>query len=181
MKQDTTKISKFLSYVLRHKPESIAIKLDADGWIAIDTLLLQANRYGHKLNREILDHVVETNDKKRFTLSADKSMIRAAQGHSSQQVSMSLNEQVPPKFLYHGTAIRFQDSISQQGLIPGNRHYVHLSDNQQTALTVGARHGKPVVLIINAKTMHIEGFKFYLSDNNVWLTEHVPSKFILAK
>ncbi|MGG4607582.1 RNA 2'-phosphotransferase [Providencia sp. Me31A] len=178
MQVDTVKISKFLSYILRHKPESIALKLNQDGWVEIETLLAQANQHGKKLTRAVLEHIVATNDKKRFTISRDGTMIRAAQGHSSQQVNLDYSQQVPPEFLYHGTATRFLDSINQQGLIPGTRHHVHLSDDQKTAAKVGARHGKPVVLIIEAQKMAELGYHFYLSDNQVWLTKDVPIEFI---
>ncbi|HGN1704930.1 TPA: RNA 2'-phosphotransferase [Providencia rettgeri] len=178
MQVDTIKISKFLSYVLRHKPESIALKLNQDGWADIETLLAQANRHGQKLTRAVLEHVVATNDKKRFTISTDGAMIRAAQGHSSQQVNLVLEPRIPPVLLYHGTATRFLDSINKQGLVSGTRHHVHLSDNQKTATKVGARHGKPIVLIIEAQKMAELGYHFYLSDNQVWLTKHVPVEFI---
>lgn len=178
MQDKTIQISKFLSYVLRHKPESISLTLDQDGWVSVDELLLHANRHGKKLTRELLEYVVENNNKKRFTFNAEHTQIRAAQGHSSQQVSLNHVSQIPPEFLYHGTATRFVDSIRQQGLLAGNRHHVHLSDNTETATHVGARHGKPIVLVIEAKKMIESGYQFYLSDNHVWLTEHVPAKFI---
>lgn len=180
MQKDTIKLSKFLSYVLRHKPESIKVKLDPNGWVSVDTLLYQANQHGYPIDHTTLESIVATNDKKRFSFSTDKSMIRAAQGHSSQQVSMELSEQFPPQYLYHGTAIHFLESINQQGLISKSRHHVHLSDNGLTAKLVGARHGQPVVLTIEARKMFESGYKFYLSDNQVWLTDKVPSQFILV-
>ncbi|MEQ4673224.1 RNA 2'-phosphotransferase [Providencia vermicola] len=178
MQDKTIQFSKFLSYVLRHKPEAISLTLDQDGWVNVDDLLLQANRHGKKLTREILEYVVENNNKKRFTFNTEQTMIRAAQGHSTQQVNLNHLSHTPPEFLYHGTAIRFVDSIRQQGLLAGNRHHVHLSDNTETATNVGSRHGKPIVLVIEAKKMVESGYLFYLSDNHVWLTEHVPAKFI---
>lgn len=180
MQKDTIRLSKFLSYVLRHKPESIKVKLDPNGWVSVDTLLYQANQHGHPIDQTTLESIVATNDKQRFTLSTDKSMIRAAQGHSTQQVTMELDGQFPPQFLYHGTAVRFLDSINQQGLISKSRHHVHLSDNELTAKSVGIRHGKPIILTIEARKMHELGYKFYLSDNQVWLTDKVPSQFILV-
>lgn len=178
MQDEIIKFSKFLSYVLRHKPESISLTLNKDGWVSVETLLVQANRHGKRLTREILEYVVENNNKKRFTFNPEHTLIRAAQGHSSQQVNLSHVSQTPPEYLYHGTATRFVDSIRQQGLLAGNRHHVHLSDNTDTATRVGARHGKPIVLVIEAKKMVEAGYTFYLSDNHVWLTEHVPAQFI---
>lgn len=178
MQDKYIQFSQFLSYVLRHKPESISLTLNTEGWVSVDNLLLQANRHGKKLTREILEYVVENNNKKRFTFNDDHSQIRAAQGHSTQQVRLNHVSQTPPKFLYHGTATRFVDSIRQQGLLAGNRHHVHLSDNIDTATRVGARHGNPIVLVIEAQKMVELGYLFYLSDNHVWLTEHVPAQFI---
>ena len=176
--KDLVKISKFLSYVLRHKPESIGITLDSDGWVGIDVLIRQAKKHGMQISQELITEVVRTNDKKRFTLSEDGLKIRAAQGHSTSQVNIVHVEKIPPEYLYHGTATRFLDSIQQQGLIAGERHYVHLSIDTKTAVAVGKRHGKPVVLKINALAMFQQGFKFYLADNGVWLTNNVPSQFL---
>ena len=158
--------SKFLSYILRHHPESIGITLDSQGWVNIDTLLAQAAQHNRSISREQLLDIVATNPKKRFTLSADGSQIRA---HSPV---------VPPDTLYHGTATRFLDSIRQQGLSAGSRHHVHLSADIPTAQKVGQCHGKPIVLRINAAAMHAAGHAFYLSDNQVWLTDHVPAQYI---
>ncbi len=181
MNKQLEKKSKFLSYILRHQPEAIGITLDSNGWINIDNLILQANQYNEYLTREIIEQVVKSSDKKRFTISDDGLKIRAAQGHSTKQVEINHAEQIPPEFLYHGTATRFIDSIKEQGLISGNRHYVHLSVDEQTAILVGQRHGKPIVIKIKALLMFEQGFKFYLSDNGVWLTKQVPSQFLIIK
>ena len=178
MKNNHTAISKFLSYVLRHHPESIGIQLDSEGWADVDTLLQQAQKHNRPLTRQMLEEVVENNSKKRFTLSEDGTRIRAAQGHSTTQVNIQYTPTQPPEVLYHGTAIQFVDSIRAQGLLAGSRHHVHLSADVVTAKQVGQRHGKPVVLHIQAKAMTQAGHLFYLSDNGVWLTEHVPAKFI---
>ncbi|PIT51407.1 RNA 2'-phosphotransferase [Snodgrassella alvi] len=177
MTNKTSQTSKFLSYILRHQPEAIGLTLNPDGWVNIDTLIKQANLHGETLNREIIDEIVQTSDKKRFTISENGQNIRAAQGHSTKQVDIAYSEQKPPEFLYHGTATRFLNSINQQGLLPGSRHYVHLSTDAETATTVGARHGKPVILQINALTMFQAGYKFYLADNGVWLTQTIPAKY----
>lgn len=177
MNKQLDKVSKFLSYILRHQPETIGITLDPDGWVDIHTLITQANQQGESLNQALIEQVVATSDKKRFTISTDGLKIRAAQGHSTQQVNHV--ETFPPTFLYHGTASRFIDSIKQQGLVAGSRHYVHLSNDQQTAITVGQRHGKPVVLKIDALRMAKQGLKFYRADNGVWLTQSVPIDFLI--
>ena len=169
--------SKFLSFILRHQPEAIGLTLDSEGWADIDDLLARANNSGRKLTRSILESVVQHNDKKRFTISDDGRRIRAAQGHSTQAVAMTHAEKTPPEFLYHGTATRFLDSIRKQGILARSRHHVHLSDNEQTAVGVGQRHGKPVVLRIRALAMVEQGWKFYQADNGVWLVERVPPEF----
>jgi putative RNA 2'-phosphotransferase len=179
MYKDYEKTSKFLSYVLRHKPEAIGIKLDKDGWTDMENLIVCANNNGEHLTKELIIKVVETNDKKRFSLSENKKYIRAEQGHSTLSVDIQYEEKVPPKFLYHGTATRFLDSIKQEGLKAVSRQYVHLSVNEQTAFEVGKRHGKPIVLKIKAEEMYLRDFKFYLSDNNVWLTKNIPTKYII--
>ena len=175
---DYPHISKFFSYILRHHPESIGITLDSDGWVEIDLLLAQAQKHGRIISRQELQETVDNNSKKRFTISEDGRRIRAAQGHSTGQVRMRLAPQTPPDVLYHGTATRFLDSIMRQGLQAGARHHVHLSADRETAVKVGQRHGKPVVLRIDAAAMHQAGRAFYLSDNQVWLTEAVPPQYL---
>lgn len=178
MNKQHEKVSKFLSYVLRHQPEAIGLTLDSEGWADIGALISCAAKHNQRLDMSLIQAVVDTNDKKRFSISEDGLKIRAAQGHSTNQVNLSYQEQVPPEYLYHGTATRFIDSIHEKGLIAGSRHHVHLSSNEQTAIAVGQRHGKPVILKIKAAAMHQQGFKFYLSDNGVWLTDAVPVEFI---
>ena len=169
--------SKFLSYVLRHRPDSIGITLDENGWVEIDELLAAAQRHRKELSRARLERVVATNDKKRFTISADGERIRANQGHSVS-VDLDLTPAVPPELLYHGTVERFLDSIRTQGLIRGSRHHVHLSPDEKTARRVGSRRGKPVILIVEAARMCEAGHVFYRSENNVWLTDKVPPEFL---
>lgn len=169
--------SKFLSYVLRHRPDSIGITLEENGWVDVDVLLAAAQRHRKRISRELLERVVAENDKKRFALSDDGQRIRASQGHS---VSVDLNLQPvqPPEFLYHGTVGRFLDSIRSQGLVRGKRHHVHLSPDEATARKVGSRRGKPVILTIEADRMHAAGHQFFCSANGVWLTDRVPSEFV---
>lgn len=171
------KTSKFLSYVLRHRPDSIGITLDENGWVDIDELLAAAQRHGKNVSRTQLERVVATNDKKRFALSDDGRRIRASQGHSVS-VDLDLPPVTPPRLLYHGTVERFLDSIRTQGLVRGSRHHVHLSPDEATAQKVGSRRGKPVILIVEAARMHEAGHQFFRSANNVWLTENVPVEFL---
>lgn len=173
-------LSKYLSYVLRHKPESVSIELDADGWVNVNALICQSAKYNHSFSFYELMDVVSNNDKKRFTIKDVKgeTFIRAAQGHSTQSVAMKLDAAVPPITLYHGTAISFIGSIRKTGLLKMNRHHVHLSELVTTAVSVGRRHGKVNVLTIDSKAMYADGFKFFKSDNGVWLTDHVPAKYI---
>lgn len=173
----STAISKKLSYVLRHRPDSIDIALDAAGWVAADTLLAALVRSGTTLTRAELEHIVETNDKKRFAFSADGSMIRAVQGHSTP-VTLDHPAAVPPELLYHGTVERFLPDILRDGLKPGARHDVHLSPDEATARRVGARRGQPVILVIQTGAMHRDGHAFQIADNGVWLTPHVPPRYI---
>lgn len=129
------------------------------------------------VHMDILVDIVETNKKKRYSFSDDRTKIRANQSHSIK-VDVGLKEIIPPKYLYHGTATRFLDSIEESGLIGNGRLYVHLSDNIDTAINVGKRHGRPIVLTVNTEEMINDGFKFYISDNGVYLTERVPCKYI---
>ena len=168
---------KFMSYVLRHQPDAIGLSVDEHGWASIDELIQLANAKGKKFTREILYEVVERNNKKRFVLSDDGSRIRAAQGHSID-IDLQLDEQKPPEILYHGTAKTSVKSINHSGLSSRSRNHVHLSLDEQTAKKVGSRHGNPVILVIKANEMWQAGYKFYLSENGVWLTEAVPAQFI---
>lgn len=172
-----TRISKFLSYVLRHRPDEIGIKLDPQGWVAIDVLLAAAGEHGNRITHAELDDVVQNNNKQRFAISEDGTRIRASQGHSTA-VDLGYAPSSPPDILFHGTAARNLESIRAQGLLKGNRHHVHLSLDSTTATQVGSRHGSPVVLIIRAGDMSAAGHEFFLSANGVWLTEHVPNAFI---
>ncbi|MFV0548466.1 MAG: RNA 2'-phosphotransferase [Limnobaculum xujianqingii] len=178
MDKQHAEVSKFLSYVLRHQPEAIGLTLDSEGWADIDTLITCAAKDGKHLTLALIQSVVETSDKKRFALSENGLRIRAVQGHSSSQVDIRYKEQVPPEFLYHGTATRFLDSIREKGLVAGSRQYVHLSVDEATAVAVGQRHGKPVVLKIRALEMHRQGLVFYRAENGVWLSGSVSTQFI---
>jgi len=178
MKNDpTTHLSKLLSLVLRHKPDEIGITLDDAGWVDVTTLLDALARHGHPVSREQLDHVVATNDTRRFAFNADGTHIRASQGHSLP-VDLGLPPKEPPEVLYHGTADRFLLQIRTTGLQKRDRQHVHLSLSPDAAGSVGQRHGRPIVLKVRAADMHRAGHHFYLSHNNVWLTDTVPPEFI---
>jgi len=170
-------ISKFISFVLRHQPESVGLTTDSGGWVAVEELLAAAQKNGVALDRALLETIVAQNDKQRFAFSDDGLRIRANQGHSFP-VDLGLAPLTPPEFLYHGTATRFLPSIREQGLRPGSRQQVHLSSDEVTAVKVGQRHGKPVVLTILAGRMALDGFLLYRSANGVWLTDVVPAVYL---
>ena len=178
MTDPLVKTSKFLSLVLRHAPETIGLSLDANGWAEVDQLLAQAASHGKAITRAQLDAVVANDSKTRYAYSDDGLRIRANQGHSLAAVDIGLPPATPPAALYHGTASRFVDAIREQGLRPGSRNHVHLSATEDTAVNVGSRHGKPVVLSIDTAAMLAQGHVFYLAANGVWLADAVPATFI---
>lgn len=171
------KLSVFLSLVLRHKPDVVKINLDEHGWANVEELIAGINNTGRKINMEVLEEIVKTDNKQRYSFNEDKTLIRANQGHSIP-VDVELKEQEPPDFLYHGTADRFIKAITTEGLKPMSRLYVHLSKDIETANKVGKRHGKQVILKVYSGQMYQDGIKFYLSENGVWLTENVDVKYI---
>ena len=178
MTDHSVKTSKFLSLVLRHAPDTIGLSLDANGWAEVDQLLAQAASHGKAISREQLNDVVANDSKTRYAFSVDGLRIRANQGHSLATVDIGLPPAIPPAVLYHGTASRFVESIRDQGLIPGSRNHVHLSTTEDTAISVGSRHGKPVVLVVDTAAMQTQGHVFYLAANGVWLSDAVPAAFI---
>ena len=176
--KDQKRISKLMSLVLRHQPSAIGLTLDEGGWALVDELLAcMAKRKGLHVSRALLKEVVADNDKQRFRFSDDGERIRASQGHSLN-VALGLPPAMPPKRLYHGTATRFYESIMDQGLISGSRQHVHLSAEIETAIKVGSRHGKPLVLLVDSEAMAALGILFYCSDNGVWLTDNVATRFL---
>ena len=177
MEPNTNKVSKFLSLVLRHKPEAIGLDLDKNGWVETQELLKKLAKNNKRISLETLEEVVAQNDKKRFAFNADRTKIRASQGHSIE-INLGYKPVEPPKILFHGTATRFLKSIQKQGLLKGNRHQVHLSKEVDTATKVGSRHGKVVVLKVRALEMHKAGFEFFVSENKVWLIDQVPVEYL---
>lgn len=172
-----TNVSRFISLILRHKPETINIKLDKNGWANVQELIQGIQKQYSDFNFDTLKYIVDTDDKQRYSFSEDFSKIRANQGHSIP-VDVELKECEPPEFLFHGTGVKYTSSIDQQGLISKSRLYVHLSEDITTAINVGQRHGVPIVYMVDAKRMFKDGYKFYLSNNNVWLTKEVPIKYL---
>ncbi len=178
MNKDVVTVSKYLSFILRHKPDSIGLVLDAYGWVSIDQLIKNTTQLS--LDREKVELVVETDNKQRFAISDDRQCIRAHQGHSID-IAFDLNPSIPPAVLLHGTAERFWASIQQQGLLKGQRHHVHLSTSSEVAMAVGRRYGKPLLLQIDAKAMVDQGICFFRTGNGVWLVDHVPIGYISIK
>jgi putative RNA 2'-phosphotransferase len=174
---DLVRVSKRLSSVLRHHPESVGLQLDHAGWVAVDDLLAALARTGLPLSRADLDTVVATNDKRRFAYDPTGTRIRASQGHSVA-VDLGYPPELPPRVLFHGTVERVLPAVLAEGLRPGRRHAVHLSQDVATARAVGARRGRPVVLRVDAAAMAAEGAVFTRSANGVWLTDAVPARHL---
>jgi putative RNA 2'-phosphotransferase len=170
-------ISKFLSLILRHSPETIGLQLDDNGWADVQELLSKSAQHKHPFTKEELELVVADNDKQRFAFNGDHSKIRASQGHSVN-IQLALAPQEPPEILYHGTVQKFLESIQREGLQKMSRQHVHLSKDRETAEKVGSRRGVPVILSIRSGQMQRDGILFYLSENGVWLTDNVPVKYI---
>jgi putative RNA 2'-phosphotransferase len=171
------RISKFMSLVLRHEPEKAQLTLGPGGWVLIDDLLAGAAGAGFRFTRDELETVVEACDKQRFAIDETDTKIRANQGHSTE-VDLQLEPAEPPAELFHGTADRNLAAVLRDGLFKMARHHVHLSPDRTTATKVGQRHGKPVILVINAMKMRADGHVFYCSANGVWLVEHVPPQYL---
>ena len=177
MDSDLIHYSRFISLVLRHRPKLIGLVMDEGGWVRVDALLNGMNQKGMPIDLDLLERIVAENDKQRFAFNADRTKIRANQGHTIT-VDLGLPPQAPPDWLYHGTAVKYLPSIQAQGLLKGKRQAVHLSPDQETALRVGRRHGEPVVLEVEAERMAANGFLFYCSKNGVWMVDHVPPEYI---
>lgn len=171
-----TEISRFLSLVLRHKPEIIGITLDEHGWADVEKLIEGISKT-RPFNQEILEEIVRTDDKQRYSFNENHTLIRANQGHSIP-VDVELPLAEPPEYLWHGTGVKYENSIDMQGLIPKSRLYVHLSGDYETAIKVGSRHGRPVVYRVQSGRMHRDGFPFFRSVNGVWLTKCVPAEYL---
>jgi putative RNA 2'-phosphotransferase len=170
--------SKFISLILRHKPEVIGISLDEHGWADVEDLIAGVNQSeGHFLDMETLEEIVRADEKQRYSFNEDHTLIRANQGHSIT-VDVELEEKMPPDILWHGTGEKYVPYIDVQGLLPKSRLYVHLSSDVETAKKVGSRHGRPVIYQVDCRKMTEDGLLFYLSANNVWLTKAVPAEYL---
>ena len=172
-----SRVSKFLSLILRHKPETIGLLLDENGWADVEELLSKSAAHDLLFSEEELKEVVLTNDKQRFAFNEDGTKIRASQGHSID-VELNLEAKTPPAILYHGTVARFLEKIKTDGLKKMSRQHVHLSKDKETAEKVGERRGEAIILSIDSAAMSHDGFSFFLSQNGVWLTDSVPVKYI---
>lgn len=177
---DLQSISKYMSLILRHKPEVIGICIDEHGWANVEKLIQGIAKNNPGFNMEALEEIVKTDNKQRYSFNDDKTLIRANQGHSIQ-VDVELEEKEPPNVLYHGTGEKYVTSIDKNGLIPKSRLYVHLSRDIETARAVGKRHGKEIIYSFNSAQMHKDGYKFYLSKNGIWLTKKVPMKYLMKE
>jgi len=175
--KENIRISKFLSLILRHKPEAIGIELDENGWTDVKLLVEKVNKANFTLTLEILKHIVETNSKKRFVFNDTLDKIRANQGHSVKVV-LGYEVKSPPEILFHGTAEKFRKSILEKGILKKERHHVHLSADMETAVKVESRHGKPFVFEVLSGKMFSDKYNFYLSENGVWLTDYVPAEYL---
>ena len=172
------KTSRFISLILRHKPETIGISLDEHGWADVKDLIAGINRSeGHSLDMDLLEEIVRTDEKQRYSFNNNHSLIRANQGHSIP-VDVELEEKTPPDILWHGTGEKYVSSIDTQGLIPKSRLFVHLSSDMETARKVGSRHGKPVIYEINCRRMTEDGHHFFLSSHYIWLVKGVPPQYL---
>lgn len=171
-----TKVSKYLALILRHKPEEAGISLDSHGWANVQELIEGVNKT-YRLDMKMLEEIVETDNKQRYSFNEDKTKIRANQGHSVN-VDVELEETEPPEYLWHGTAEKYVDSIKETGLVKKSRLYVHLSSDYETAVLVGKRHGKPVVFCVKSSQMYTDGYKFFKSKNGTWLTDFVPVEYL---
>ena len=174
---DLNSVSKYISLILRHKPETIGITLDEHGWADTGKLIGGIAKTKEGFNMELLEEIVKTDSKQRYSFNEDKTLIRANQGHSIP-VDVELKKCEPPEYLWHGTGEKYVKSIDEMGLIRKSRLYVHLSADEKTALNVGKRHGKPVVYKVLSKKMYDDGIEFYLSENKVWLTKNVPVEYL---
>lgn len=171
--------SKYISLILRHKPEAIGITLDEHGWANVDELIAGIAKT-QPIDMAMLEQIVAEDEKQRYSFNGDKTLIRANQGHSVP-VDVELEEKEPPEFLFHGTGEKYVSSIDAQGLLPKSRLYVHLSSDEVTAHKVGQRHGKPIIYIVKSRQMFNDGYKFYCSVNGVWLTKEVPVRYLEKK
>lgn len=174
---DLIKLGRYISLILRHHPETIDLTLDEHGWADVNQLIDGVAKNNPGFTMDVLEEIVETNNKQRYSFNEDKTKIRANQGHSIS-VDVELEEKEPPEYLWHGTGEKYTASIDEQGLNSKNRLYVHLSKDIETAENVGRRHGKPVIYKVHTGQMFRDGYQFWISVNGVWLVKHVPLQYL---
>lgn len=170
-------VSKFLSLILRHRPEMIGLNLDDNGWADVEELIAKSATDHSSFTKDDLEEIVATNDKQRFIFNEDHTQIRANQGHSIS-VDLNLQSQTPPEYLYHGTVAKSLSIIRTEGIKKMSRQHVHLSKDRETAVIVGSRRGEAIILVISSGAMYKDGLEFFLSENGVWLTDHIPAHYI---
>ena len=176
-----TKLSRYISYLLRHKPESLKLNMNNEGWVNVDELIEKINNAGeYNITYDILKKIVVTDDKQRYSFSKDEKYIRANQGPSIKNIDIGYTPVKPPDCLFHGTAIKFKESINKEGITSQSRQFVHLSTDLATAKNVGQRHGIPYIIMIDTKTMYNDGNEFFCSENGVWLTHYVDPKYFIS-
>ena len=177
-------ISIYISFLLRHKPETIGLKMDIHGWVSTDELIAGINEQGdYVLSQEQLEQIVIQDSKGRYRFNTDHTKIKACQGHTISWVKPELEYLAPPKFLYHGTTTSAVEKIMKTGAISKmKRHAVHMQEDESKAWQSAVRwHLTPVVLKIDAEEMYRAGFVFGKTENNVWCTESVPINFIVEQ
>ena len=177
IKNDDVSLGRFISLVLRHDPSAAGITVDGEGWADVNALIRGVCDTGRKLDCETLERIVRENNKQRYSFNADKTKIRANQGHSIN-VHIDMREETPPEVLYHGTSAAVIDSIKEKGILKMTRRYVHLSKDFETAVNVGKRHGKPAVLLIDTAAMLRDGYVFRISENGVWQSDDIPWQYV---
>lgn len=173
-----TKESVFISYVLRHSAIKLGIPITNSGYITLLDLISTANNHGYTLTDDIISVIVKSDNKGRYSYSSDGLSLRANQGHS-MKIDVGLKKMIPPTVLYHGTSERYVSAIKKSGISKMKRTHVHMSTNIETATSVGGRHGIPVIITIDCKAMVASGIPFFISENGVWLTDHIDPKYCL--
>ena len=180
MIEEYKKESKFLSYVLRHKPEDLSLTMDINGWVSVHELIKESKQSKYKFTLFILDKIVETDNKGRYEFNDTKTKIRARQGHSIQHVQLDFKDYIPTSILYHGTSKdNYKKIIKSGSILPMGRNKVHLSKDLDTASNVGSRHGDLKIIVIDAIKLHDDGYKFQVSNNNVILADNIPTKYFI--
>jgi putative RNA 2'-phosphotransferase len=174
---DLSRASRYIAWALRHAPDKANLAIDRKGWASLDDLIRSLHRHGFNVTKDMVRQIVADDPKRRYELSSDERRIRANYGHSIE-VALTVPPEEPPSVLYHGTARHILPKIKETGLLPQGRQYVHLSDDVASAISVGSRHGRPVVISVNAKAMYDDGLVFYPAGKHVWLTATVPTNYL---